>query len=105
LRAKPVEVSYLDPLTNERRTDTLTAESVSSVVRLHAYAPQQFAMVPMLLASAAEGRYEVMMSQARMIEEMLGDMISVGLVDVTWPARYPPELALRLQHLIDTPDG
>jgi pimeloyl-ACP methyl ester carboxylesterase len=79
LRAKPVEVSYLDPLTNERRTDTLTAESVSSVVRLHAYAPQQFAMVPMLLASAAEGRYEVMMSQARMIEEMLGDMISVGL--------------------------
>jgi hypothetical protein len=33
------------------------------------------------------------------------DMIGVGLVDATWPARYPPELAARLQHLLDTPDG
>lgn len=33
------------------------------------------------------------------------DMIDVGLVDATWPAKYPPELAARLQHLIDTPDG
>lgn len=35
----------------------------------------------------------------------LRDMIGVGLVDATWPARYPPELAARLQHLLDTPDG
>jgi hypothetical protein len=33
------------------------------------------------------------------------DMIAVGLVDAAWPARYPPELAARLQHLLDTPDG
>lgn len=33
------------------------------------------------------------------------DMIGVGLVDATWPARFPPELAARLQHLLDTPDG
>lgn len=32
-------------------------------------------------------------------------MLGVGLVDATWPARYPAELAARLQHLIDTPDG
>jgi pimeloyl-ACP methyl ester carboxylesterase len=79
LRAQPVEVSYADPLSGERRTDRLTAEAVASVVRLHAYAPQQFAMVPMLLAEAAQGRYEVLMSQARMIEQMLGESISVGL--------------------------
>ena len=35
----------------------------------------------------------------------LRDMLDVGLIDPTWPARYPPELAARLQHLIDTPDG
>lgn len=35
----------------------------------------------------------------------LRDMLGVGLIDETWPARYPPELAARLQHLIDTPDG
>ncbi|MEX2167800.1 MAG: hypothetical protein WD851_00695 [Pirellulales bacterium] len=32
------------------------------------------------------------------------DMIGVGLVDDTWPAKYPTELADRLQHLLDTPD-
>ena len=35
----------------------------------------------------------------------LRDMIGVGLIDATWPARYPPELAARLQQLLDTPDG
>ena len=29
------------------------------------------------------------------------DMIGVGLVDAAWPARFPPELAARLQHLLD----
>jgi len=33
------------------------------------------------------------------------DLIDVGLVDQTWPARFPPELAARLQSLLDTPDG
>jgi hypothetical protein len=35
----------------------------------------------------------------------LMDMLDVGLIDATWPSKYPPELADRLQHLIDTPDG
>ncbi len=35
----------------------------------------------------------------------LRDMISVGLVDATWPARLPVELAARLQQILDTPDG
>ena len=33
------------------------------------------------------------------------DLIGVGLVDSTWPARLPPELATRLQQLLDNPDG
>jgi hypothetical protein len=33
------------------------------------------------------------------------DMIGVGLVDQTWPARLPPELAARLQQLLDNPNG
>ena len=35
----------------------------------------------------------------------LHDMLEVGLIDETWKARYPPELAERLQLLIDTPEG
>jgi hypothetical protein len=33
------------------------------------------------------------------------DMIGVGLIDDTWPARFPAELAERLQQLLDDPDG
>ncbi|HUY33847.1 MAG TPA: hypothetical protein VMV69_13945, partial [Pirellulales bacterium] len=33
------------------------------------------------------------------------DMIGVGLVGPTWPARLPPELGARLQELLDNPDG
>jgi hypothetical protein len=35
----------------------------------------------------------------------LRDMIDVGLVDSTWTAKLSAELAGRLQHLLDTPDG
>lgn len=33
------------------------------------------------------------------------DLIGVGLVDETWPAQLPADLARRLQELLDTPDG
>jgi len=33
------------------------------------------------------------------------DMIGVGLIDATWPVRFPPELARRLQSLLDNPDA
>ena len=35
----------------------------------------------------------------------LQDFIEVGLIDATWPARFPAELAARLQHVLDTPGG
>jgi len=34
----------------------------------------------------------------------LGDMIEVGLVDASWPARFPQELGGRLQELLDNPE-
>ena len=33
------------------------------------------------------------------------DLIGVGLIDKTWPARLPSELAARLQQLLDNPNG
>jgi hypothetical protein len=35
----------------------------------------------------------------------IDDLIDIGLIDATWPARLPPELAQRLQQLLDTPNG
>jgi len=33
------------------------------------------------------------------------DMIGVGLIDEAWVTRYSPELASRLQELLDNPDS
>jgi len=35
----------------------------------------------------------------------LRDLLDIGLIDQTWIARYPPQLAERLQLLIDDPNG
>jgi hypothetical protein len=35
----------------------------------------------------------------------LRDFLGVGLIDASWVNRFPPELAARLQHILDTPDG
>jgi hypothetical protein len=35
----------------------------------------------------------------------LRDLIAVGLLDRSWLPRLPPQLAERLQHILDTPDG
>ena len=35
----------------------------------------------------------------------LRDMISIGLVDSTWPAKFEPTLADRLQQLLNDPEG
>jgi hypothetical protein len=35
----------------------------------------------------------------------LRDLIGVGLLDSSWPARFPPPLGARLQELLDNPDG
>jgi hypothetical protein len=35
----------------------------------------------------------------------LRDLIDVGLIDGSWCQKYPPDLADRLQSLIDTPGG
>jgi hypothetical protein len=35
----------------------------------------------------------------------LRDMIDVELLDATWCDRLPPELAERLQELLDNPEG
>jgi len=35
----------------------------------------------------------------------LRDLISIGLIDSTWPSRFQTDLAFRLQQLLDDPEG
>lgn len=79
LRKQSRRVGYHDPVSGAWREDILTADAVAGVVRLHAYAPQLFAMLPMLLDAAERGRYDALMAQARMVEQLVGEQISVPL--------------------------
>jgi hypothetical protein len=77
--------------------------------------PEYLAAVPDAAESVPFKSYKVLALEAlvrmkltsyrRKDQVHLLDMLDIGLIDATWPARYPPELAARLQHLIDTPDG
>lgn len=79
LRKQPQRVQYRDPVSNELRDDVLTDAAVIAVVRFYAYAPQLFGMVPMLLAEAVNGRYDALMAQSRMMEQLVGEQIHVPL--------------------------
>jgi pimeloyl-ACP methyl ester carboxylesterase len=79
LRREPRAVKYEDPLTAEPREGLLTVDLVAGVVRLYAYAPQLAAMLPMTIARAAAGQPELLMAQARMIDDLIGEQLSLGL--------------------------
>jgi len=77
--------------------------------------PDYVAAVPDTAESVSFKAYRVLALEAlvrmkltsnrRKDQVHLLDMLAIGLIDASWPARYPPELATRLQHLINTPDG
>ncbi len=46
-----------------------------------------------------------LMSNRRKDQVHLEDLIHVGLIDATWISKFPPELAARLQAILDTPEG
>jgi hypothetical protein len=46
-----------------------------------------------------------LMSNRRKDQVHVQDLIGVGLIDPSWLARLPPELADRLQQILDTPDA
>jgi hypothetical protein len=77
--------------------------------------PEYVAPVPDVAESVSFKSYRVLSLEAVVRMKLtsnrdkdrmhLRDMLGVGLIDATWPVHYPPELAARLQHVIDTPDG
>ena len=46
-----------------------------------------------------------LMSNLRKDQVHVQDLIGVRLIDASWLAKLPPELAERLKQILDTPDG
>ncbi len=77
--------------------------------------PEYPAAVPDVSESEATASFRVMALESLLRMKLtsfrdkdrmhLRDLLDVGLIDATWISRLPPELAARLQELIDTPDG
>lgn len=53
-----------------------------------------------------EALVEMKLNSYRRKDQMhLLDLIQIGLIDATWPNRFPPPLDRRLQALLDDPEG
>jgi hypothetical protein len=73
------------------------------------------APTPDVSESEAGARYRVLNLQALLRMKLtsfrdkdrthIRDLIGIGLIDATWTARFPAELACRLQQILDTPEG
>lgn len=77
--------------------------------------PEHITPSPDIAESEAGAEFQVVSLQALVQMKLnsnrlkdrvhLLDLIGVGQLDQTWPARLPAELAPRLQQLLDNPDG
>jgi hypothetical protein len=97
--------------------DAKARDAVHVVIAGEKVRPEYAAAAPDVAESARPGEGTVsviglealvrmkLTSYRRKDQVHLQDMLDVGLIDKTWPARFGLELAARLQHLIDTPEG
>jgi hypothetical protein len=77
--------------------------------------PEDIAENPDVAQSESAGAYRVLNIEALVRIKLIAfrdkdrthlrDLIDVGIIDATWPQRFPPELGSRLQALLDTPNG
>jgi hypothetical protein len=66
----------------------------------------QYALVRELRTLPLESLVQMKLTSFRDKDRVhLRDMLDVGLIDSTWLERFPSELQVRLQALIDNPDG
>jgi pimeloyl-ACP methyl ester carboxylesterase len=79
LRETPVKVSARDPVTGVVSTRTFGPTDLATVVRLFSYAPNTAGMLPLGLAEAAAGRFDILLAQSRIVGELMGETISLGM--------------------------
>jgi hypothetical protein len=93
---KPSEAVHLLFAGEKTRPDhTLPAPEIRTVEN-----PAGFAVIDLELLTIMK-----LMSNRDKDRMHLRDLAGVGLIDRSWLPKLPPELADRLKHILDTPDG
>jgi pimeloyl-ACP methyl ester carboxylesterase len=97
LKQAPVEVTYKDPASNEIRRDTLTSDTVVSLVHGVSYVPQLSSLLPLVVSEAEKGNHEPLMAIAHVWAGQMDNVMNRGMqwsVICTEDApRYKPDPA------------
>lgn len=72
-------VRYRDPVSGDWREEVPRFGHLAGLLRMYAYQPAMASTLPLLLHEAAQGRYESLLAQSRMLSRQLGDMIAIGM--------------------------
>ena len=73
------EVRFRDPLSGEWRSQAPQFGDLAALLRMFSYQPATASTLPLLLHEAANGRYEPLMAQSRLLSSSIGDMIAHGM--------------------------
>ena len=100
---------FLDGI-NAKARDAVYVVFAGEKIRPHEALPNpsvlDFEMADHYRVLTLEGLVQIKLTAFRDKDRThLRDLLGVGLIDETWKSRYPPELAERLQLLVDTPGG
>ncbi len=79
LRETPVQVTLRDPVTGVEAGHSFGPAELATVVRLFSYSPGYMSMLPLGLAEATAGRYDTLLAQSRMVGEVMGETIALGM--------------------------
>lgn len=79
LRKVPARADYPDPIDYTPKSGELTHEILAGIVRLFAYQPESTALLPLLLAEAAQGRAEPLLAQFGLLLRSLDDQLAHGM--------------------------
>lgn len=79
LAGKPVRVKVADPVSGEFSTVSFGPDELAVALRLLAYHANTMAMVPLLVAEAADGNYRPLVAQFQMTMADLSKAIALGM--------------------------
>ena len=83
-------VEFRNPVTGEWQTETPTFGDLAILLRMYAYQPAAAATLPLLLSEAANGHYEPLLAQSRMLLDDVSDTIMHGMqLSVMCTEDYP----------------
>ena len=79
LAANPVSVQLSHPVTGQRDTIDFGRHEFASAIRLLAYSPRSIAMMPLLIAEAADGNFQPLAAQFAMTMISMSETLAIGM--------------------------